>query len=122
RGNSRIVVLDNNLNQKTTYTNVGSPWGLCITQGPHQYLFSTASSGTNMEVSNVKDTGEIYKMELDGTVLGRFGKAGKALKEFASIHQMDCRNPDEVYVAEITAWRVQKLLLHPTATRSTGGR
>ena len=42
-------------------------------------------------------------MELDGTVLGRFGKAGHGFKEFSSIHQMDCRNPDEMYVAEITA-------------------
>jgi hypothetical protein len=34
---------------------------------------------------------------------------------------MDCRNPDEIYVAEITAWRVQKILLRQPA-RSTGGR
>jgi hypothetical protein len=32
-------------------------------------------------------------MELDGTIIGKFGKAGKALGEFATIHQMDCRNP-----------------------------
>ena len=67
-------------------------------------------------------TGEVYKMELDGTVLGRFGKAGHAFKEFSSIHQMDCRNPDEVYVAEITAWRVQKIILHPQQTRSSSGK
>jgi hypothetical protein len=55
-------------------------------------------------------------MELDGTVLGRFGKAGHGFKEFSSIHQMDCRNPNELYVAEITAFRVQKLLLKPQTT------
>ena len=49
-------------------------------------------------------------MELDGTVLGKFGEPGHAFKEFSSVHQMDCRNPDEVYVAEITAWRAQKLI------------
>jgi hypothetical protein len=54
-------------------------------------------------------------MELDGTVLGRFGKAGHGPKEFSSIHQMDCRNPNEVYVAEITAWRATKVLLRPQA-------
>ena len=54
-------------------------------------------------------------MELDGTVLGRFGKAGHGFKEFSSIHQMDCRNPDELYVAEITAFRVQKILPAPAA-------
>ena len=122
RGNSRIQVLDNDLNLKTIYDNVGSPWAVCISQGPHQYLYSSNSFPTGNDWRSAPTTGEVYKMELDGTVLGRFGKAGRALKEFSSIHQMDCRNPDEVYVAEITAWRVQKLLLHPTATRSTGGR
>jgi hypothetical protein len=113
RGNSRIVVLDNNLNWKTTYNDVGAPWGLCISQSTPQYLYSSASSGTNMEVGNAAVTGEIYKMQLDGKVLGRFGKAGKALKEFASTHTVDCRNPNEVYVAEINSWRVQKVTLRP---------
>jgi hypothetical protein len=61
-------------------------------------------------------------MELDGTVLGRFGKAGHGVKEFSSIHQMDCRNPDEIYVAEITAFRVQKIVLKPQTTRTSSGR
>jgi hypothetical protein len=33
---------------------------------------------------------------------------------------MDCRNPDELYVAEITAFRVQKVLLRPAAQPSGG--
>ena len=111
RGNFRIVVLDNNLGWTTTYENVGAPWGICISQGPHQYLFSANSSGTNMEIGNAAVTGEIYKMELNGTVLGRFGKAGKALKEFASVHTLDCRNPDEVFAAEVNSWRIQKSTL-----------
>jgi hypothetical protein len=60
-------------------------------------------------------------MELDGTVLGRFGKAGHGPKEFSSINQMDCRNPDEIYVAEITQWRVQKVTLKQPA-RSSAAR
>lgn len=119
RGNSRIVVLDNDLNWKTTYDHVGAPWGICISQSRPQYLYSTASSGTVMEVENAAVTGEIYKMKLDGTVLGRFGKAGKALKEFASTHTLDCRNPDEVFVAEINAWRVQKATLRPASQTSS---
>ena len=54
-------------------------------------------------------------MELDGTVVGKFGKAGKQLKEFSTIHGMDCRNENELWVSEITAWRVQKIVLHPQA-------
>jgi hypothetical protein len=63
------------------------------------------------------DNGEIYKMELDGKILGKFGSAGKQLKEFGSVHEIDCRNPSEVYVGELTNWRVQKLTLHPQRGR-----
>jgi hypothetical protein len=107
RGNRRIQVFDNNGEFKTQYINVGAPWAVCISPGAHQYLFSSNSNGTaDME------NGEIYKMELDGRIVGKFGKAGKLLKEFGSVHEIDCRNPDELYVGEITNWRVQKLILH----------
>jgi len=113
RGNSRIVVLDNDLNQKAVYDNVGAPWGLCISPGPHQYLYSSNSAGTTIDSRAVERTGDIYKMELDGTVIGRFGKAGVAPGEFASIHMLDCRFPDTIYTSEIQGWRVQKVLLKP---------
>jgi hypothetical protein len=113
RGNSRIQVLDNDLNLKTMYDNVGAPWAICISEGAHQYLYSSNSFGTGNNFDQAETTGEIYKMELDGTVLGRFGKAGHGPKEFSSIHQMDCRNPNEIYVAEITEWRATKVLLRP---------
>ena len=113
RGNSRIVVLDNDLNWKAVYDKTGAPWAMCISEGAHQYLYTSNSFGSGSNFSQAETTGEIYKMELDGTVLGRFGKAGHAPKEFSSVHQMDCRNPNEIYVAEITAWRVQKLQLRP---------
>jgi hypothetical protein len=32
---------------------------------------------------------------------------------------MDCRNENEMYVAEITQWRVQKILLRPTTRPPT---
>ena len=52
-------------------------------------------------------------MELDGTIVGKFGKAGKGLGDFSTVHEIDCRNDNELMVSEITAWRVQKLMLHP---------
>jgi len=112
RGNRRIQVFDNDGNFKTAYTHVGAPWAVCITPGPHQYLYSSNSNGTgNME------NGEIYKMELDGKVLGKFGTAGKLLKEFGSTHEIDCRNPDVLYIGEITNWRVQKVTLKPSQAK-----
>jgi hypothetical protein len=120
RGNSRIIVLDNNLNQKAVYDQVGAPWAVCLSQGPHQYLYSSNSFPTGNNFDQASTTGEVYKMELDGKVLGRFGKAGHGFKEFSAIHQMDCRNPNELYVAEITAWRVQKLVLRPALSTTSG--
>jgi len=112
RGNRRIQVFDNEGNFKTAFTNVGAPWAICITPGPHQYLYTSNSNGTaSME------NGEIYKMELDGTVLGRFGSAGKLIGEFGSVHEIDCRNENELLVGEITNWRVQKLSLQPDRRR-----
>ena len=113
RGNKRIQVFDTDGNLKKTYTNVGSPWALCITSGPHPYLYSSDSN------TNDFDPATIYKMELDGTILGKFGAGGKQLKEFGTVHEMDCRKDNEVYVAEITTWRVQKLILHPEKIESS---
>ena len=108
RENKRIQVFDDDGKFKTEYLNVGAPWAICITPGAHQYMYSSNSNGTGDF-----DNGEIYKMELDGKILGKFGTAGKQLKQFGSVHEVDCRNPNEIYVGEITNWRVQKLTLHP---------
>jgi sugar lactone lactonase YvrE len=120
RGNSRVVVLDKDLNQKAVYDNVGAPWGVCVTPGPgEQFLYVSNSAGTTIDHRFRATTGEIYKMKLDGTVLGRFGKSGVAPGEFASIHQMDCRFPNTIYTAEIQGWRTQKVLLKPNGVETT---
>jgi len=113
RSNSRIQVFDNDLTFKASYTNVGQPWALCITPGPHQYLYSSNSfpDSNNYDLATV--TGEIYKMELDGTIIGKFGHPGKEPGGFSTVHEIDCRNPNEILISEITAWRVQKIILHP---------
>jgi hypothetical protein len=113
RSNSRIQVFDNDLTFKAIYDQVGAPWAVCISPGPHQYLYSSNSNpDSNNSLLNAV-TGEIYKMELDGTVIGKFGHAGKNLGEFSTVHEIDCRNENELLVSEIVSWRVQKLTLHP---------
>jgi NHL repeat-containing protein len=106
RANNRIQVLDNNLGFKAQYLNVGSPWTVCVSPGPHQYLFTS-----NSNYPNDFNNGEIYKMELDGKIVGRFGEAGKQMKQFGSVHEIDCRDPNGIIVGELTNWRAQKLLL-----------
>ena len=113
RSNSRIQVFDNDLTFKAIYDNVGAPWAVCISPGPHQYLYSSNSNPDSSNSLLNAVTGEIYKMELDGTILGKFGHAGKKLGEFSTVHEIDCRNENELLVSEIVSWRVQKLTLHP---------
>src|SRR5439155_3378030 len=102
RSNRRIQVLDNDLKLKASYTDVGAPWAVCITPGPHQYLYSSNSNPDNNVAEIAAVTGEIYKMELDGKIVGKFGKAGKGLGEFSTVHEIDCRNENDLLVSEIT--------------------
>jgi hypothetical protein len=80
----------------------GAPWALCITPPPNQVLYSADAF-----------PGRIYKMTLDGKVLGVLGETGKQLKQFGWIHEIACPSENELYVAELLNWRVQKLILHP---------
>jgi len=108
RSNKRIQVFDNDGTFKTQFTNVGAPYAICISSGAHPYLYTS-----NSNPSTSMDNGEIYKMELDGRIIGKFGKAGKLIKELGTVHEIDCRNPNEIFAGELTNWRVQKLVLHP---------
>src|SRR5271163_2244342 len=80
----------------------GSPWAICITPPPHQVLYSSDSW-----------PGRIYKLSLDGKVLGMLGQSGKQLKQFGWIHAMACPSENVLYVGELLNWRVQKLILKP---------
>jgi sugar lactone lactonase YvrE len=117
RSNHRLQVFDNDLGFRASYDNIGDSWTVCVSPGAHQYLF-TSNSNPNGNLPGSWDiTGEIYKMELDGTILGRFGHASKQAGGFQVVHMMDCRNPDQIFVAEIESWRVQKLMLKPQAAK-----
>jgi DNA-binding beta-propeller fold protein YncE len=85
----------------------GAPWALCITPAPNQFLY----------VSDAHP-GRIYKLTLDGKVLGVLGEAGKQLKQFGWVHEMACPSENVVFAAEILNWRVQKLILHPEQVKA----
>ena len=80
----------------------GAPWTVCITPPPNQVLFTSDAY-----------PGRVYKLSLDGTVLGVLGQSGKQLKQFGWIRGIACPSENEIYVAELLNWRVQKLILHP---------
>lgn len=107
-GNKRIQVFDNDGAFKSQFSEIGTPRAICISPGAHQYLYSS-----NSNAPESMENGEIYKMELDGRVIGKFGRAGKLLKEFGTVNELDCRSANTLYVGELTNWRVQKLVLRP---------
>jgi DNA-binding beta-propeller fold protein YncE len=105
-GNKRIQVFDTDGNFKTQFTNVGTPTAICITRGPQQVLY-VAHTG---DPDGMEDAA-IYKLDLQGKILGKFGSAGKLPKEFGLVNSIDCRNGNELLVGELSNWRVQKLTL-----------
>jgi hypothetical protein len=78
----------------------GAPWAICISPGPNQVLYSSDAW-----------PGRIYRLSLDGKLLGMLGQSGKQLKQFGWIHQMASPADNVLYVAELLNWRVQKLVL-----------
>ena len=78
------------------------PWTICITNGPTQYLYTSDS-----------EPGRIYKMTLDGKIVGMLGESGHDLGQFNWTHGLACPSEDVLFVADMNNWRVQKLLLRP---------
>ncbi len=88
----------------------GSPWTVCITPpnaAGTQYLYSSDSF-----------PGRVYKMTLEGKVLGYLGGAGRQMKEFGWIHEIACPSENTLIVGELLNWRAQKLILKPTPAQS----
>jgi sugar lactone lactonase YvrE len=80
---------------------IGAPNSICITPGQNQVMF----------VGESTYPGRIFKVSLDGKVLGVIGKSGRNLKQFSGAHALACPSENEIYAAETANWRVQKLLL-----------
>jgi len=105
-GNKRIQVFDGDGKFLREITNIGTPLAMCMTRGGTQHLYvSHAGDQDGM------DDAAIYKVALDGRIVGKFGAAGKQLKEFGLANSIDCRNENELLVGEMTNWRVQKVSL-----------
>jgi len=86
----------------------GAPGAICITPPPNQFLY----------VGDLYPT-RIYKVSLDGKVLGVFGHNGRQLGEFGGMHQFACPSENVIYVAELLNWRVQKLIVEPDGKAAT---
>ena len=84
----------------------GAPDALCMTPGPNPVLF----------VGDLYPS-RIYKVSLEGKLLGVYGQPGRNLGEFGWIHAIACPSENEVWVGELINWRVQKLVTKGAGTR-----
>ena len=79
-----------------------APWTICITNGSTQYLYTTD-----------QEPGRLYKLTLDGKIVGMLGESGRDAKQFNWVHGIACPSDDVLFVADMNNWRVQKLILKP---------
>jgi hypothetical protein len=105
-GNKRIQVFDGAMTYKSEIKNIGTPQAICITGGATQYLYSSNSNDPES-----MENGEIYKIRLNGQIVGKFGKAGKQPREFGMVNAIDCRTENNLIVGEVWNWRAQKVAL-----------
>ena len=91
---------------------IGAPNSLCLTPGPNQVMFLGESTYP----------GRLFKLTLDGKVLGVIGRSGRNLKQFSGVHQLACPSETEVYAAETSNWRVQKLIFPRQTQTATTAR
>ena len=78
----------------------GAPDAMCITPGPNQVLF----------VADVNPS-RVYKVSLEGKVLGMIGDPGGKLGEFRAIHGLACVDDHTIWVADMFNWRAQKITM-----------
>jgi hypothetical protein len=80
------IGFDNALKPRGVYTDVGTPWAICIPRGSRQFLYSVS----NPELArDARRPQEIYKLELDGTILGKAGDPDARILTLDHVHCVD---------------------------------
>lgn len=95
RENYRLQVFDSNGKFMTQWTHVGSPWGLELMPDQTMYI----ADGHNSR---------ILKVDLEGKVLGAFGKNGRMPGDLNFVHHIAVDPAGNIFVSEIKNQRVQK--------------
>jgi hypothetical protein len=99
RGNRRIQVYDTDLNFIKSIASVGAPWTMCVSPGPNQFLFSGDGNG------------KLYKVDMNGNLVGwaqtsqGHGQAG------CLIHELHCESENVIYKGDCSTWTVEKITI-----------
>ena len=87
------------------------PWTICITKHADAVPVHVGFGARR-----------IYKMTLDGRIVGVLGESGRGPNQLNWIHGLACPSEDLLYVADMNNWRVQRVQLRPGRNRSTAAR
>lgn len=79
-----------------------SPWSVCITPGANPVLYVGSGS-----------PGRVFKLTLEGKVLGAFGQTGLDERSFGWVHGMACPSENVLFLADTTNWAVKRVTLQP---------
>jgi hypothetical protein len=82
------------------------PWTICISPTTPQYLWA-------IDV----EPGRLYKMTLDGKIVGMMGSSGRRTGQFNWAHAIACPSEETLFIADMNNWRVIKLKLFPNDVR-----
>lgn len=99
RGNNRIQVFDKDLNPVKIIDNVGAPWSVCVSPGPTQYLYSGDSAG------------KIFKLDLNGTLIGWAQTSEGHGQTSCLVHELHCESENVLYKGDCSAWLVEKITI-----------
>jgi DNA-binding beta-propeller fold protein YncE len=106
RGNRRIKVYDGDLNLQRMITSAAAPWSVCVSPGPTQYLFSGDGNG------------KLYKMDLQGNLLGWAQTSQGHGQTGCLIHELHCESENVIYKGDCSTWTVEKITIKGTARPS----
>lgn len=96
RQNGRIQTFDTDGNFKQEWRPGGNPWSLCLTSGPNPVMY-------------VGSVGRIFKMDLNGRVLGALGRFGRVPGTMDWVHAVACPDEHTVYAAQELSFRLDRL-------------
>lgn len=99
RANRRVQVFTPDLKPVRIIEGMGAPWTVCTSPGPTQYLFSGDGNG------------KIYKMSLDGKLLG-WAQTGLGHGQSGClVHELHCESETVLYKGDCSTWTVEKITI-----------
>jgi hypothetical protein len=103
RGNRRIQVYDDNLNFVKSIATVGAPWSVCTSPMPNQFLFSGDGNG------------KIYKLDMNGNLVGWAQSSQGHGQTGCLIHELHCESDTVLYKGDCSTWTVEKITIKGAA-------